>query len=100
MEAVPAPSATYLEFPPDAAFYRLFYKFWDEENTGQTIIVLAGSDRAQLESLSRELAADPAACDKTPRPMCRIIPGPIPGPISDPFALAMCCNIIPEPMPP
>lgn len=73
-ETADAPSANYLEFPPEAAFYRLFYKFWDEENAAQTIIVMAGSNRAELESLTREVAADPAVCDKSPRALCRVMP--------------------------
>jgi hypothetical protein len=66
-----APAANHLQFPPDAAFYRLFYKA--EEGT-MRIMVVSGPTRAELDRRTDALRADPNACARLTSEACILIP--------------------------
>lgn len=63
VERVAQPATNYLQFPPGASFYRLFFK---SGQTDYTALVIAGSTRAELEK-------NVASCDANDR-MCVAIP--------------------------
>jgi hypothetical protein len=70
VEQVAAPQANYLSFAPEAAFYRLFYKI---DATGVIAIAIAGKTRQELETRTKKIGADPAACEGEPG-MCLVLP--------------------------
>lgn len=63
VEHVGQPAVNHLQFPPAAAFYRLFFK---SDQTDFTALVIAGSTRAELEK-------NVSSCDPSDR-MCIAIP--------------------------
>ena len=67
----PAPAANYLHFPPEASFYRLFYK---AEQGTMKIMVISGATREELDGRTQAIAADPGACERFTREICILIP--------------------------
>jgi hypothetical protein len=65
------PATNYFDFPPDAAFFRLFVK---SGQTDFTALVLAAATRADLDSGSALLDAGSSSCDKLPTARCIAIP--------------------------
>lgn len=64
------PSMDLLQFPPGAAFFRLFYK---GDDNGVRAIVIAGSTREELDRRTKIVGLDTAACEKTGG-MCLLLP--------------------------
>jgi hypothetical protein len=67
MERTTQPANNYLRFPPDAAFYRLFYK---SGQTDFTALVVAAPTRAELDRRTGILNRAAASCDQ----LCVAIP--------------------------
>ena len=65
------PGTNYLQFPTDAAFYRLFYK---SGQTDFTALVVAAPTRAELDRRIGILDAGAASCDKLNGALCVAIP--------------------------
>jgi hypothetical protein len=57
-ERAAAPSHNYLQFSPDAAYYRLVYK------ADETIRMLGATDRTELDRLTKAIDTDSGACEK------------------------------------
>ncbi len=56
VERSPNPRVNYFRFPPDASFYRLFYR------GDRTIIVVSAPTRAELDHRTQALKQNPEAC--------------------------------------
>jgi hypothetical protein len=69
-ERLPAPSTRHLNFPPQAAFFRLFYK---TEANGILAVVVAGKTRNDLDQRTRLLSEDPNACLQQSG-LCMVLP--------------------------
>jgi hypothetical protein len=65
------PATNYLQFPADAAFYRLFYK---SGRTDFTALVVAAPTRAELDRRTGMLDTAAASCDKLNGNQCVAIP--------------------------
>jgi hypothetical protein len=67
------PSKNYFSFGEDAGFYRLFY---ESTQTAYTALVIAARTPAELDQLTRDLAASGAemSCDKLSSERCAAIP--------------------------
>jgi hypothetical protein len=65
------PATNYIQFPPDAAFYRLFYK---SGQTDYTALVVAAPTRAELERRIGVLDAASGSCDQLQGELCVAIP--------------------------
>jgi len=65
------PATNYLQFPADAAFYRLFYK---SGQTDFTALVVAAPTRAELDRRTAILDTASASCDKLNGNLCVAIP--------------------------
>ncbi len=65
------PATNYLQFPADAAFYRLFYK---SGQTDFTALVVGAPTRAELERRIGVLNAATASCDELHGELCIAIP--------------------------
>jgi hypothetical protein len=65
------PATNYLQFPADAAFYRLFYK---SGQTRFTALVIAAPTRAELDRRIGTLDTSAASCDKLGGNLCVAIP--------------------------
>lgn len=65
-----APSADFFHFPPEAAYFRLFYK---TDDNGVTAIVVSGTSREDLDRRTKRLAADITQCGAEPA-LCRELP--------------------------
>jgi hypothetical protein len=65
------PATNYLQFPPDAAFYRLFYK---SGQTDFTALVVAAPTRAELDRRIGVLNSATASCDQLQNELCVAIP--------------------------
>jgi hypothetical protein len=65
------PATNYLQFPSDAAFYRLFYK---SGQTDFTALVVAAPTRAELDRRTGILNTAAASCDKLNGELCVAIP--------------------------
>jgi len=65
------PATNYLQFPADAAFYRLFYK---SGQTDFTALVVAAPTRAELDRRIGLLDNSATSCDKLTGNMCVAIP--------------------------
>lgn len=72
-ERLPRPAEDYLQFPPDAAFYRLFYESWRNDFSA---LVIAARTTPDLDRRTRILDAsgESASCDKLNGEMCVAIP--------------------------
>lgn len=70
VEQAPRPETNFFQFPPEAAFFRLFYKSGDN---GVVAIIVVGATREELDHRTRAVSADPATCEKSPG-ACRILP--------------------------
>jgi hypothetical protein len=70
-ERRPQPATNYLQFSPDAAFYRLFVK---SGQTDYTALVIAAPTRAELDRRTEILDAGAASCDKLDGALCVAIP--------------------------
>jgi hypothetical protein len=60
VERLAGPSTNFLQFPPEAGFYRLFYK---TDDNGVTAIIIAGVTREDLDGRTKRVALDASACD-------------------------------------
>ncbi len=69
-EHLAAPAVNYFQFPPQAAFYRLFYKTSDN---GVTAIVVSGATREDLDRRTTAVAADATACEHAGG-LCIVLP--------------------------
>lgn len=67
-EPRPRPATDYFRFPPQAAFYRLFYK------ADRSATVLAAPTRAELDRNTQTFQADPEICGRPAGPLCAVIP--------------------------
>jgi hypothetical protein len=67
------PSTNYFQFPPDAAYYRLFYESWRNDFSA---LVIAAHTPAELEQQSQKLGSsgDSASCEQLNTRMCIQIP--------------------------
>jgi hypothetical protein len=70
VEHLAAPTVNYLQFPPQAAFYRLFYK---TDDNGVTAIVISGATREDLDRRTRAVGADASTCEKAAG-LCVVLP--------------------------
>jgi hypothetical protein len=70
VEHLPAPAVNYFQFPPQAAFYRLFYK---TDDNGVTAIVISGATRDDLDRRTKAIGADAYACEKSAG-LCVVLP--------------------------
>lgn len=64
-------SFNWFSFPPQPAFYRVFYK---AQLTDYTALVIAAPTSAELERESEAIAAGPASCEALERGRCVAIP--------------------------
>lgn len=71
VDPMPAPATNVFAFPPDAAFYRLFYK---ADQTEFTALAVAARTQAGLEKRTRMLEAGPASCKTLNNELCLAIP--------------------------
>lgn len=60
-EAASTPLATYLRFPAESSFYRLYLKA-DNDGTAVTQLVITAPTRAELDARTKAVDADPARC--------------------------------------
>ena len=69
----PAPTTDYLQFPPDAAFYRLFYESWRNDFSA---LVIAARTPTDLDQATDKLQASgaSASCQDVNNEMCLQIP--------------------------
>ena len=65
------PATNYLQFPAEAAFYRVFYK---ADQTKFTALIIAARTRVQLEQLTKTLDTGTASCKKVSSELCVAIP--------------------------
>ncbi len=70
VEHLPAPAVNYFQFPPQSAFYRLFYK---TDDNGVTAIVISGATREDLDGRTKAVGADASACEKAAG-LCVVLP--------------------------
>ena len=70
-ERRPQPATDYFHFPPDAAFYRVFY---EAQQTEYAAIIVAARSRAELERRSQILTTGMASCDKLNNELCVAVP--------------------------
>src|ERR1700693_3761990 len=70
-ERRPEPATNYFQFPPDAAFYRVFY---EAQQTEYAAIIIAARTRAELERRTKILGTGPASCDKLNNELCVAVP--------------------------
>ena len=70
-ERRPRPATDHLQFPPEAAFYRLFQK---AEGTEFTQLVIGARTPAELEQRAKTLARGTASCARLNGEMCITIP--------------------------
>lgn len=60
-EPASTPLATYLRFPPESNFYRLFFKA-DVEGNAVTQMVITAATRAELDARTKAIDADASRC--------------------------------------
>ncbi len=65
------PATNYLQFPPQANFYRLFYK--TDQGT-MKIMLISAVTRAELDERTQALVADPLACERLTKEACIPVP--------------------------
>ncbi|MDR3701606.1 MAG: hypothetical protein P4L56_18295 [Candidatus Sulfopaludibacter sp.] len=70
VEHLTAPAVNYFQFPPQAAFYRLFYK---TDDNGVTAIVISGVTRQDLDRRTKAVGADASACENAGG-LCVVLP--------------------------
>jgi hypothetical protein len=71
VEPAASPATNYLEFAPQAAYYRLFYK----SDQGEVVeVVLAAPTRAELDRQTEAFNSGPTPCAGVPTQTCVIIP--------------------------
>jgi hypothetical protein len=70
VEHMHGPTTDYFQFPPQAAFFRLFHK---SEDNDVIALVIAGSTREDLDGRTKAVGNDPAECEKTSG-MCLALP--------------------------
>jgi hypothetical protein len=70
VEHMPGPATDYFQFPPQAAFFRLFHK---SEDNDVIAFVIAGSTREDLDRRTKAVGNDPAECEETSG-MCLALP--------------------------
>ena len=61
----------YFRFPPDAAFYRVFY---EAQQTEYAALIIAAPTRAELERRTKILEMGQASCDKLKNALCVAVP--------------------------
>ncbi len=67
------PATNWFQFPPQAGYYRMFYKT-DPADNGITEIVIGAPTPAGLDRLTQAMSADNATCEKSGTAMCVVIP--------------------------
>ena len=72
-EKADAPLHNPFAFPPEAGYYRMFYKT-DPADNGITEVLVAGVTPAELEVITRAMLRDNATCEKAGAKMCAVIP--------------------------
>jgi len=70
-EPLPKPSTNYIHFPPDARFYRLFYK---NASSRFTALIIAARSLGELEQQVGQADSDLASCDQFEANWCVAIP--------------------------
>jgi hypothetical protein len=70
-ERRPEPATNYFQFPPDVAFYRVFY---EAQQTEYAAIVIAARTRAELERRTKIIGTGTASCDKLNNELCVAVP--------------------------
>jgi hypothetical protein len=70
VEQAAAPSTNYFQFPPQASYFRLFYK---RDDNGVTAIVISGATREDLDRRTKAVGVDPGACEREAG-MCLVLP--------------------------
>ncbi len=70
VEQAAAPSTNYFQFPPQASYFRLFYK---RDDNGVTAIVISGATREDLDKRTKAVGVDPGACEREAG-MCLVLP--------------------------
>ena len=71
LERRPVPSVNYLQFRPEAAFYRLYHKGGETEFTQ---VMLAGRTRAELGQKISEMESGTVSCENLNGAFCIAIP--------------------------
>ncbi len=69
-EHLVSPAVNYFQFPPQAAFYRLFYK---TDDNGVTAIVISGTTREDLDRRTKAMGADASTCQQSGG-LCVVLP--------------------------
>jgi len=67
------PATNWFRFPPQAGYYRMFYKT-DPADNGITEIVIGAPTPAGLDRLTEAMSADNATCEKSASTMCVVVP--------------------------
>jgi hypothetical protein len=67
------PATNWFQFPPQAGYYRMFYKT-DPADNGITEIVIGAATPAELDRLTQAMSADNATCEKSGTTMCVVVP--------------------------
>lgn len=67
------PATNWFQFPPQAGYYRMFYKT-DPADNGITEIVIGAATPTELDRLTQAMRADNATCDKSGSTMCVVVP--------------------------
>jgi hypothetical protein len=70
-ERRPEPATNYFRFPPNAAFFRVFY---EAEQTEYAALVIAAPTRAHLDRLTKMLESSAASCEKLNNELCAAVP--------------------------
>jgi hypothetical protein len=72
-EPADGPKTNWFQFPPQAGYYRMFYKT-DPADNGITEIVIGASTPAELDHWTQAMSADNATCEKSGTTMCVVVP--------------------------
>ena len=72
-EAADGPKNNWFQFPPQAGYYRMFYKT-DPRDSAITEIVIGAATPSELDRLTTAMSADNATCEKSGTTMCVVVP--------------------------
>jgi hypothetical protein len=72
-EPTAGPATNWFQFPPQAGYYRMFYKT-DPRDSAITEIVIGAATPAELDRLTQAMTADNATCEKSGTMMCVVVP--------------------------
>ena len=67
------PKTNWFQFPPQAGYYRMFYKT-DPRDSAITEIVVGAATPAELDRLTQAMSTDNATCEKSGTTMCVVVP--------------------------